>query len=236
MRGAARASRAGLEAVEGAVDMEISSQLVKELRERSGAGIMDCKAALAETGGNIEAALDVLQKKSKTVALKKAGRIASEGLVHSYIHTGGRLGVLIEVNCETDFVAKSDDFRTLVKDLSMQVAASNPSWVSREEIPADDVARQREIFKAQAAEQKKPPAVVEKIVEGKVQKWYTEACLLDQPFVKDPERKVTDIVTHVVAKTGENIRVRRFVRWQLGEGIEKRKHDLAAEVAAQVGG
>jgi elongation factor Ts len=212
--------------------MQISAQMVKELRERTGAGMMDCKAALAETGGDMEKAVDVLRKKGLAAAAKKAGRVAAEGLVASYIHAGGKIGVLVEVNCETDFVARTERFQELVKDVAMHVAASDPRFVRREEVPGDLLERERAIFRDQAAASGKPPQVIEKIVEGKLEKFYAESCLLEQAFVKNPDVTVGQMVTEAVAKIGENIQVRRFARYRLGEGIEKREADFAAEVAA----
>ena len=210
---------------------EISANAVKELREKTGAGMMDCKKALAESGGDFAKAEEFLRKKGLASAAKKAGRIASEGAVGSYIHMGGKIGVLVEVNCETDFVARNEAFQALVKDVAMQIAASNPLWVRREEVPADVVAKELEIAKAQMREQKKPEAIIEKIAQGKVDKFYKEVCLLEQPFVKDDKKSVQEMITEQVSKIGENIQVRRFARFVLGEGLEKRKDDLAAEVA-----
>jgi elongation factor Ts len=214
--------------------MQVSAQQVKELRERTGAGMMDCKAALAEAGGDLEKAVDVLRKKGLSSAAKKSGRVAADGLVHSYIHAGGKLGVLVEVNCETDFVARTEGFQELVKDIAMHIAAAEPRFVRREEVTPDVLERERAIYAEQAAASGKPPAVVEKIVAGKLDKFYAEACLLEQPFVKNPDVTVGQLVTESVAKIGENIQVRRFVRYKLGEGIEKRSGDLAAEVAATI--
>jgi elongation factor Ts len=216
--------------------MQVSAQQVKELRERTGAGMMDCKAALAEAGGDLEKAVDVLRKKGLAAAARKSGRVAADGLVHSYIHAGGKLGVLVEVNCETDFVARTDGFQELVKDIAMHIAAAEPRFVRREEVTADVLERERAIYSEQAAASGKPPAVVEKIVAGKLDKFYAEACLLEQPFVKNPDQTVGQLVQESVAKIGENIQVRRFVRFKLGEGIEKRSGDLAAEVAATLAG
>jgi elongation factor Ts len=215
--------------------MEISAQLVKDLREQTGAGMMDCKKALAETGGDFEKAKEFLQKKNKAIVDKKAGRIAAEGLVHSYVH-GGRIGVLVEVNCETDFAAKNDDFRGFVHDVAMQIAAMKPSYLARDEIPAADLARQRDIFAAQVRETGKPENIIPKIVEGKVQKWYTEVCLLDQIYMKDDSKtkSIAQLQSELTGKIGEKISVRRFVRFEVGEGIDKRKDDFASEVAAQV--
>jgi elongation factor Ts len=213
---------------------ETSALVVKDLRERTGAGIVDCKTALAECDGDIEKATEYLRKKGLAAASKRAGRIASEGLVGSYIHLGGRIGVLIEVNCETDFVAKNDDFKTLVKDLTMQIAASNPLYVREADVPADLIAKEKEIAEAKARQEGKPEKVLQKIVEGAVSKWMKEVVLLHQPFVKDPAKDVQTLVNEHIAKIGEKIDVRRFVRYELGEGLEKRKHDIAAEVAKEL--
>jgi elongation factor Ts len=218
--------------------MEISPQKVKELREQTGAGMMDCKKALAETGGNFDAAKELLQKQNKAIAMKKAGRVASEGAVHAYIHGAGRIGVLVEVNCETDFAAKNEDFRAFAKDVAMHIAALRPEYVRKEEVPAESVAKQKEIFAAQVRESAKPENIIPKIVEGKISKWYGEVCLLDQHWFKDEkkEKTVAEVLTDLVGKIGENISVRRFTRYELGEGIEKKKDDFAAEVAAQASG
>ena len=214
----------------------IPAKLVKELREKTGAGMMDCKKALEEAGGDIEAATAALRTKGLADAAKRAGREANEGIVDSYIHAGGRVGVLIEVNCETDFVARTDGFQELVKDIAMHVAAAEPRWVRREEVPDDVLERERAIFREQAAASGKPAQVVAKIVEGKLEKFFAENCLLEQAFVKNPDQTVTQLVQERVAKIGENIQVRRFARFKLGEGIEKRGGDLAAEVAATLAG
>jgi elongation factor Ts len=197
---------------------EVSPALVRELRERTGAGMMDCKRALAEVEGDIEKALVFLREKGLASAAKKAGRSASQGMVGSYIHAGGKIGVLVEINCETDFVARTDDFQNLVKDLAMQIAAANPRFVRREEVPADVLEQERGIYRVQAASSGKPPQVIEKIVDGKIEKFYSEACLLEQPFIKDSDRTVGALVTDAVARMGENLVVRRFARFQLGEG------------------
>lgn len=192
----------------------ITATQVNDLRAQTGAGLMDCKRALVETNGNVEEAITLLRKKGAASAAKKADRVAKEGVVDSYIHLGGKVGVLIEVNCETDFVARNEDFRSFVKDLSLHIAAANPSVVSRDQIPEADIAAERDIAAAQVAG--KPPAAVQKIVEGKLEKYYSTVALLDQPFVKVPEKTVKEIITETIAKTGENIQVRRFVRYQLG--------------------
>ena len=215
--------------------MQVTAQMVKELRERTGAGMMDCKAALAETSGDMEKAIDLLRKKGMASAAKKAGRVAAEGAVGSYIHAGGKIGVLLEINCETDFVARTEEFQELVKDIAMHVAAADPRFVSREEVTPDVLERERAIFRDQAAATGKPANVIEKIVDGKVEKFYGEAVLLEQPFVKNPDQTVAQLVQEKVAKIGENIRVRRFARFKLGEGIEKKSTDFAAEVMAQAG-
>lgn len=208
----------------------ITASSVKELRERTGAGMMDCKKALTETNGDIEKAIDYLREKGLAAAAKKAGRIASEGLIESYIHGAGRIGVLVEVNCETDFVAKTDDFKLLVKNIAMHIAAANPQYLNKEEVPENVVSHEREVFRAQALNEGKPEKIVEKMVEGRVEKYYKEVCLLEQPFIKDPDKTVSGIITESIAKIGENISIRRFVRYQLGEGIEKKEEDFAAEV------
>ncbi|MBF7083556.1 translation elongation factor Ts [Desulfallas sp. Bu1-1] len=214
---------------------EITAAMVKELRERTGAGMMDCKKALAATDGNMEKAVDFLREKGLAAAAKKAGRITAEGLVDSYIHAGGKIGVLVEVNCETDFVAKTDEFKSLVRDIAMQIAAARPEYISREEVPEEVVAREKEILAAQAANEGKPEKIIQKMVEGRLEKFYKEVCLLEQPFIKDNEKTIKQLITEKIATIGENISVRRFARYELGEGLEKRKNDFAAEVAAQAG-
>lgn len=211
---------------------EVSAAIVKELRERTGAGMMDCKRALVEKNGDMEAAIEYLREKGLAAAAKKAGRIATEGLVESYIHAGGKIGVLIEVNCETDFVAKTDDFRQLVKDLAMHIAANNPTYVTSDEIPAEVIAKEREIYRQQALNEGKPEKIVDKMVDGRVQKFFAEVCLLDQGFVRDPDVTVANLIQSKIATIGEKISVRRFVRFALGEGMEKRVNDLAADIAA----
>lgn len=211
---------------------EISAAVVKELRERTGAGMMDCKRALVEKNGDMEAAIEYLREKGLAAAAKKAGRIATEGIVESYIHAGGKIGVLIEVNCETDFVAKTDEFRQLVKDLAMHIAANNPTYIRSDEIPAEVIAKEREIYRAQALNEGKPEKIVDKMVEGRVQKFFAEVCLMDQGFVREPDVTVASLIQSKIATIGENISVRRFVRYALGEGLEKRVNDIAADVAA----
>jgi len=192
----------------------VSAQTVKELREKTGAGLLDCQKALAESGGNMEQAIVILRKKGAASADKKAGRATKEGLVSSYIHVGGKVGVLLEVNCETDFVARNDDFKTFCNDLCLQIAAASPLYVTRDEVPEAAVAAEREIAVAQV--QGKPPAAIQKIVEGKLEKYYSTVCLVDQPFVKQPEKSIKEIQTEKIAKIGENITIRRFTRYQLG--------------------
>ncbi len=199
--------------------MKITSELVKELRERTGVGMMDCKKALVETGGDVEKAIQYLREKGLSAAAKRAGRETKEGSIFSYIHPGAKLGVLVEIDCETDFVARTDDFQELGKNIAMQVAASAPLTVSREELPEDVVEREREIFKKQALSSGKPENVVDKIVEGKIEKFYHEVCLLEQPFVKNDKETVEDLLKATIAKLGENIIVKRFARFQLGEDV-----------------
>jgi len=196
--------------------------------------MMDCKTALTEAGGDIEKAVDVLRKKGLSAAAKKAGRIAAEGLVHSYIHAGGQIGVLAEINCETDFVAKTDVFQNFVKDICLHIAANKPLYINAEEIPAEVLEKEKQIAVDAAKAEGKPEAVLGKIAEGKVRKFASENCLLLQGFVKDPDKNIETLLKEFIAKIGENIKIRRFVRFELGEGIEKRKDDFAAEVASQV--
>lgn len=210
--------------------MAITSEMVKELREKTGAGIMDCKKALGETNGDIEKAIDYLREKGIAAAAKKSTRIATEGLVHSYIHMGGRIGVLLEVNCETDFVAKTDEFKELVNDIALHIAAMKPEYLGREEVSADAIEKEREILTAQALNEGKPANIVEKMVTGRLEKFYAEKVLLEQPFVKDDSKTIQQLVTEKVAKIGENIRIRRFVRFELGEGLEKKVDNFVEEV------
>jgi elongation factor Ts len=204
---------------------EVSAQLVKDLREKTGAGFMDCKAALRESGGDFENAIRYLRERGLAAAAKKAGRATAEGTIGSYIHAGGKIGVLIEINCETDFVARTDDFQQLVRDLAMQVAAARPFYVDRAEVPETEIAREREIYAAQAAQSGKPAQVVAKMVDGKVEKYLAEVCLLEQDYIKEPGKAVRKVVADAIGKLGENITVRRFVRFQLGEGIDQSKGD-----------
>ncbi|EFA90543.1 translation elongation factor Ts [Peptoniphilus lacrimalis] len=214
--------------------MKISASLIKELREKTGAGMMDCKKALAETDGNMDKAFDYLREKGLSSVAKKSSRITSEGLVDSYIH-GGRIGVLIEVNSETDFVAKNDEFKRFVRDMAMQVAAVKPKYISREEVPEEELAHEKEVLTEQARQEGKPEKIIEKMVEGRLEKFYEEIVLLDQKFIKDSDKKVKDILNDLIAKIGENIKIRRFVRFEVGEGLEKKNEDFAEEVAKQMG-
>ncbi len=201
--------------------MELNATVVKELREKTGAGFMDCKKALAETGGNLEKAVDYLRQKGLAAAAKRADRVAADGAVGAYVHPGGKIGVLVEINCQTDFVARTTEFQTLLKDMAMQIAAASPHYVKREEVPGDEIAKEREIYYRQAVESGKPEKVIEKIVEGKMERFYSEVCLLEQAFIKDPDRKVSDIITDAITRMGEKIAVRRFARYHLGEGVQK---------------
>jgi elongation factor Ts len=215
---------------------DVSAQMIKDLRERTGAGMADCKKALTECAADIEKAIEYLRKKGIASAAKKATRIASEGTVASYLH-GSRIGVMVEVNCETDFVARNPDFQAFAKEVAMQVAAMNPQYVSQDEIPAAVLDKEKAIRMEQAKQSGKPEAVIPKIVEGQLGKWAKEVCLLDQPWVKDPEGKkdIRALLTDLIAKTGENVRVRRFARFEVGEGLEKRSDDFVAEVQKQAG-
>ena len=213
---------------------EISASIVKELREKTGAGMMDCKKALAECGGDIQQAIDYLRKKGLSDAAKKSTRIAAEGAVHAYIHGGGKLGVLVEINCETDFVAKTEEFQELCRDIAMHICASNPLCVSEDEIDPAILAKEKEIYMAKAQESGKPANIIEKIVEGQLKKFTESSALLTQPFVKNPDLTVGKYIAEKVATIGENIKVRRFVRYQLGEGIEKKKENFVEEVKKQI--
>ena len=214
--------------------MSFTASDVKTLRDRTGAGMMDCKNALIETNGDMEKAIDYLREKGIAKAAKKAGRIAAEGLVDSYIHMGGKVGVLLEVNCETDFVARGDAFKELVHDIALQVAAANPAYLAKEDVPADVLEHEKEILKAQAIEEGKPLHIVERMVEGRIKTFYDEICLLCQKFVKDPSKTIEQLVVEATATIGERISVRRFVRFEMGEGLEKKNENLADEVAKQV--
>jgi len=201
--------------------MEISASAVKELRERTGAGMMDCKKALAETSGDVQRAVDYLRQKGLAAAAKKADRVAADGAVGAYIHAGGKIGALVEINCQTDFVARTAEFQALLKDVAMQVAAASPRYVRREEIPTEELDREKEIYRQQALESGKPEKIVDKIIEGKLERFYSEVCLVEQSFIKDPDKKVSDVVNNAIACLGENIQVRRFARYRLGEGVAK---------------
>ena len=201
--------------------MEVSATLVKELREKTGAGMMDCKKALAETAGNLEKAVDYLRQKGLAAAAKKADRVATDGAVGAYVHPGGKIGVLVEINCETDFVARTNEFQSLLKDIAMQVAAANPRFVRREQVSAEELQKEQSIYRQQALETGKPEKIVDKIVEGKMERFYSEACLLEQAFIKDPDQKVSDIVDDAGLRLREKIQVRRFARFHLGEGVGK---------------
>jgi elongation factor Ts len=218
---------------------EVTAAAVKQLRDKTGAGMMECKNALVEAGGNDEVAVDILRKRGLASAKKREGRIAAEGIVGQYIHMGGKVGVLVEVNCETDFVARGDEFQQLVKDVAMHVAAAEPKYVSRQDVPAAELNKEREIARAQAQNDpknaNKPEQVLEKIVEGRLHKYYEENVLLDQPFVKDPAKTVGELVTEKVAKTGEKITIRRFTRYKMGEGLERKEEDFGGEVASLIG-
>lgn len=214
--------------------MKISAALVKELRDKSGAGMMDAKKALVESDGNVEKAMDLLREKGLASVAKKSGRIASEGIVESYVH-GGRIGVLVEINSETDFVAKNEAFQQFAKDIAMQVAAVNPKYLNRDEVPAEEVEHEKQVLKEQALNEGKPEHIVEKMIAGRMEKFFEEICLMDQKFIKDGDKKIIDLQNDLAAKIGENIRVRRFVRFEVGEGLEKKEEDFAAEVAKQIG-
>jgi elongation factor Ts len=201
--------------------MEISASTVKVLREKTGAGMMDCKKALIESAGDLERATDHLRKKGLALAARKEGRVATEGLVGSYIHGGGKIGVLVELNCETDFVARTPEFQGLLKDIAMQIVAANPRYVRREDVPLEEVDREKDIYRQQALDLGKPQQVAEKIVEGKMARFYSEVCLLEQEFIKDPDRQVGDLIRDVVTRLKENVHVRRFTRYRVGEGAER---------------
>lgn len=213
---------------------EITAAQVKELRERTGAGMMDCKKALNEVGGNMDKAIDFLREKGLAAAAKKEGRIAAEGIVEAYIHGGGRIGVMLEVNCETDFVAKTDEFKQFARDIALHIAAAKPLYLVKEEVPAEVLQHEKDILKAQALNEGKPEKIVEKMVEGRIEKYYKEVCLMEQAFVKDPDKSINDVVLERTAKIGERIVIRRFTRYEMGEGIEKKQEDFAAEVMKEM--
>ncbi|WP_196600851.1 translation elongation factor Ts [Pectinatus frisingensis] len=214
----------------------VTAAMVKELREQTGAGMMDCKKALTACDGDKTKAVDFLREKGLASAAKKADRVAAEGVVTSYIHGNGRIGVLVEVNCETDFVAGTDDFKEFARDIAMQIAAANPKCIRREEVNPAELDHERKVLREQALAEGKPEKIVEKMVDGRIEKYYKEVCLMDQAYIKDPDQSISDLVTAKIAKVGENISIRRFTRYQLGEGIEKKSDDFAAEVMAAAKG
>ncbi|GAU79844.1 translation elongation factor Ts [Fusibacter sp. 3D3] len=213
--------------------MSISASLVKELREATGAGMMDCKKALVETNGNMDEAVKYLREKGIAKAAKKSDRIAAEGIIASYIH-GGRIGVIVEINSETDFVAKNEEFQEFGRDVAMQVAAARPLYVRREEVPTEALEAEKEILRNQALNEGKPAQIIDKMVEGRIAKYYKEVCLLEQPFIKDPDKTIDDLLKEKIAKIGENLSIRRFSRFEVGEGIEKKTENFAEEVAKQL--
>lgn len=213
----------------------ITASMVKELREQTGSGMMDCKKALQETDGDMDKAVDLLREKGMADSAKKAGRIAAEGVIASYLHMGGRIGVMVEINCETDFVAKTDTFKEFAQNIAMHIAAANPSYLTAEEVPEEELNHEREVLKAQALNENKPEHIVEKMVEGRLKKYYAENCLMQQAYIRsETDETIEDIVKSAIAEFGENIKIRRFTRYEMGEGLEKRSEDFAAEVAAQV--
>jgi elongation factor Ts len=214
--------------------MAVNASAVKELRQKTGAGILDSKKALEEAGGDIDKAVDLLREKGLAAASKKAGRIATEGVVESYIHGGGRIGVIVEINCETDFVAKNPSFREFARDVAMHIAASNPKYVTREEVPQAELDHEREVLTAQALNEGKPEKIVARMVDGRINKYYEENCLLEQAFIKDPDKTIETLVKEQISKIGENISIRRFARFELGEGLEKKNENFAAEVMSQI--
>lgn len=214
--------------------MAVTAAMVKELRERTGAGMLDCKKALEAADGNMDKAIEILREKGLSAAADKAGRIATEGIVESYIHAGGRIGVLVEVNCETDFVANTEQFRSFVKDIAMQIAADNPRYVAREDVPQAELEKEREFLRNQALNEGKPEHIVDKMVEGRLNKFFEEHCLLEQAFIKDPDKTIANLLNEIVGKVGENVSIRRFARFELGEGLEKKEENFAEEVMAQI--
>ena len=215
--------------------MSVTAAMVNELRKVTGAGLMDCKKALTETGGDHEKAIDYLRTKGLAAASKKSGRVATEGLVGSYIHAGGKIGVLVEVNCETDFVAKNENFQAFVKDIGMHIAAAAPLYVRREEVPAELIEREKAIYREKAKESGKPDAIIEKILDGQINKFFADICLMEQNYVKDPDKTIDTLVKQTISGIGENMSIRRFARFVLGEGLAKKESDFAAEVAAAAG-
>ncbi|MEC0091375.1 MULTISPECIES: translation elongation factor Ts [Paenibacillus] len=214
--------------------MAVNASAVKELRERTGAGMLDCKKALDETNGDVEKAIDFLREKGLSAAANKAGRAATEGTVESYIHAGGKIGVLVEINSETDFVGKTEEFKSFARDIAMQIAAANPLYVRREEVPQEEVDREMEVLKSQALNEGKPEKIIAKMVEGRISKFYEEICLMEQSFIKDPDKTISMMLNEKISKIGENISIRRFVRFELGEGLEKKEDNFVDEVMAQV--
>ncbi len=214
----------------------ITAEMVKQLRERTGAGMMDCKKALTDADGNTDKAIEILRERGLAAAAKKAGRIAAEGLVGSYIHDNGRIGVLVEVNIETDFAAANEEFKQFVKDIAMQIAAAKPEYVKKEDVPTDILEKEMNILRVQARNEGKPEKIIEKMVEGRIDKYYKEVCLMEQPWIKDPDRTIKQLVTEKISTIGENINVRRFARFERGEGLEKKEENFAEEVAKQIGG
>jgi elongation factor Ts len=219
---------------QGGQNMAVNAASVKELRANTGAGMLDCKNALEEANGDLTKAAELLREKGLSAAANKAGRIATEGVCESYIHAGGRIGVLVEINCETDFVAKTDQFREFARDVAMQIAAAAPLFVRREEVPQEALDKEREILTNQALNEGKPANIVSKMVDGRIGKYYEEYCLMEQAFIKDPDKKVSQLVNEKISKIGENISIRRFVRFELGEGLEKKQENFAEEVMSQV--
>ncbi|MFS0839323.1 translation elongation factor Ts [Paenibacillus sp. 1P03SA] len=216
--------------------MAVTAAMVKELREKTGAGMLDCKKALDEAQGDLTKASEILREKGLAAAANKAGRVATEGVVESYIHAGGRIGVLVEVNCETDFVAKTDNFRDFVKGIAMQIATANPSYVRREEVPTEELDKEKEILRNQALNEGKPAHIVDKMVEGRISKYYEEICLMEQSYIKDPDKTVSVLLNEMISTIGENISIRRFARFELGEGLEKKVDNFVEEVMAQAKG
>ncbi|SDM98666.1 elongation factor Ts [Paenibacillus sp. yr247] len=214
--------------------MAVTAAQVKELREKTGAGMLDCKKALEEANGDITKAGELLREKGLSAAANKAGRIATEGAVESYIHAGGKVGVLVEINCETDFVGKTEQFRTFCRDIAMHIAAANPTYVRREEVPTEALEKEKEILRNQALNEGKPEKIIDKMVEGRIGKYYEEFCLMEQQFVKDPDKTIDQLLNEKIAAIGENISIRRFVRFGLGEGLEKKQENFAEEVMSQV--
>ncbi len=213
--------------------MAISASDVKALRERTGAGMMNCKNALTEANGDVDKAIEILREKGLAMAAKKAGRLATEGIVGSYIHMGGCIGVLVEVNCETDFVAKTDEFKGFVRDVAMQIAASNPQFVKREEVSKEQIEKEKVILRAQAINEGKPENIADRMVEGRIEKYFKENCLMEQPFIRDTDKNIGDYQNETIAALGENVSIRRFVRYEMGEGLQKKEEDFASEVMKQ---